>query len=278
MNRRRFAPGPMSLAVLSALGFCPQASAARDGGTTGEAQSFPVIELRQYTLRPGQRDVLIDLFEREFVESQEALGMKILGTFRDLDRPDRFVWIRAFPDLASRAEKLAAFYSGPVWQAHRNAANATMLDSDNVLLLHVSRAPSGFPPPDRPRAPKGAAEVPRGLAVANIYSFAAAVGPEFIDFFTNVVEPGLKAAGLAVRASYVSETSPNDFPRLPVRENEHVFVWFSTFADPADYERSLAKLARSGEWRTIDEALQRKLKGPPEALRLQPTPRSELRP
>ena len=42
----------------------------------------PVVELRQYTLHPGQRDVLIDLFDREFVESQEALGMKIFTAGR----------------------------------------------------------------------------------------------------------------------------------------------------------------------------------------------------
>ena len=57
---------------------------------------YPVVELRQYTLRPGQRDVLIGLFDREFVESQEAAGMAIVGQFRDLDDPDRFVWIRGF--------------------------------------------------------------------------------------------------------------------------------------------------------------------------------------
>lgn len=36
----------------------------------------PVVELRQYTLHPGKRDVLIDLFDREFIEPQEALGIK----------------------------------------------------------------------------------------------------------------------------------------------------------------------------------------------------------
>src|SRR6185436_19195944 len=46
-----------------------------------------VVELRQYTLHPGMRDVLIDLFDREFVETQEALGMTVLGQFRDLDDP-----------------------------------------------------------------------------------------------------------------------------------------------------------------------------------------------
>jgi hypothetical protein len=50
---------------------------------------WPIVELRQYTLLPGKRDVLIELFEAEFIESQEAVGMKLVGQFRDVDKPDR---------------------------------------------------------------------------------------------------------------------------------------------------------------------------------------------
>lgn len=52
-------------------------------GSPAAAQSsseWPIVELRQYTLRPAARDVLIDLFEAQFVESQEDAGMKIVGT------------------------------------------------------------------------------------------------------------------------------------------------------------------------------------------------------
>jgi hypothetical protein len=42
----------------------------------------PIVELRQYTLRRGQRDVLISLFDREFVETRDAAGMAILGQGR----------------------------------------------------------------------------------------------------------------------------------------------------------------------------------------------------
>src|SRR5881396_4339765 len=73
----------------------------------------PVVELRQYTLHPGMRDTLIELFDREFVEPQEALGMKVIGQFRDLERPDRFVWLRGFSDMPSRKQMLADFYGGP---------------------------------------------------------------------------------------------------------------------------------------------------------------------
>lgn len=92
----------------------------------------PVLELRQYTLQPGQRDTLIALFDREFIETQEAVGMTVLGQFRDLDDADRFVWLRGFASMAARAEALASFYGGPVWQAHRTAANATMIDSEGT--------------------------------------------------------------------------------------------------------------------------------------------------
>src|SRR5829696_7935028 len=70
--------------------------AARAHAQAPRAPCCSVLELRQYTLHPGKRDVLIELFEREFVESQEALGMQLVGQFRDADDPDRFVWLRGF--------------------------------------------------------------------------------------------------------------------------------------------------------------------------------------
>src|SRR5438034_9490808 len=108
------------------------------------AREWPVVELRRYTLRPGARETLIELFDRELVETQEGAGMAVIGQFRDLDEPDRFVWLRGFPDMDARARALAAFYGGPVWKEHGRAANATMVDSDDVLLLSPARPGSGF--------------------------------------------------------------------------------------------------------------------------------------
>ena len=104
-----------------------------------------VVELRQYTLVPGQRDTLVELFDRELVEGQEAVGIRVLGQFRDLDAPDRFVWLRGFPDMAARRVALAEFYGGPVWARHRDVANATMVDSDDVLLLRPLPQQPAFP-------------------------------------------------------------------------------------------------------------------------------------
>jgi NIPSNAP protein len=236
-----------------------------------------VLELRQYTLHAGHRDVLIELFEREFVESQEAVGMNLVGMFRDLDRPDRFVWIRGFPDMASRAKSLQAFYFGPVWQAHREAANATMIDSDNVLLLRPAGSGAGFAQAPTPRAPVGATARPDSRVLATIYAFDGPVDDALRRFFEDELMPALADAGLAPIARLETEPAENTFPRLPVRTGEHVLVWFARF-DNADALRAAeARLAASPRWAALKPKLEKTLKSPPERLVLEPTARSRLR-
>lgn len=104
----------------------------------------PVVELRQYTLHPGTRDTLVRIFDEHFVESQERCSMRVIGQFRDLDDPDRFVWLRGFPDMEARTRALEAFYGGPVWKEHSPAANATMVDHTNGLLLKPADRTAGF--------------------------------------------------------------------------------------------------------------------------------------
>ena len=108
------------------------------------------------------RETLIDLFDRELVETQEAAGMRVLGQFRDLDDPDAFVWLRGFRDMPARGRALTAFYDGPVWERHGGAAGATMIDSDDVLLLRPvdtrlasPSLPTVVPPPAPARFPPG---------------------------------------------------------------------------------------------------------------------------
>ncbi|MDR6291350.1 quinol monooxygenase YgiN [Inquilinus ginsengisoli] len=233
----------------------------------------PIVELRRYTLHPGRRDVLIDLFEREFLESQEATGMTLIGQFRDLDAPDQFVWLRGFADMPSRAAALQAFYGGPVWQANRAAANATMIDSDDVLLLRPAHPESGFPlGPGRP--PQGSTAAPGGIVVATTWHLHPAAEAGFMTVFDTDLVAMLHEAGVPILAIFVSEHSENTFPALPVREDTRVFVWFSRFPDRAAYERHAAVLARMPGFAA---ALLPHLVRAPEVALLSPTARSRLR-
>lgn len=235
-----------------------------------------VLELRQYTLQPGQREVLIDLFEREFIEPQEAVGMHVIGHFRDLDAPDRFVWLRGFPSMEARREALQAFYSGPVWQEHRNAANATMIDSDDVLLLKPARGgsrPLSMPP--RPAAGKQASE---GAICIGICALTEATEAEFAARFDDQLAPLLREHGAELLAHYVTDASENTFPRLPVREGERVFAWLARFDDVDALDAHLSFLRSDAQWQqALATAMGGELRQPPEMLRLAPTARSELR-
>ena len=239
------------------------------------AEALSVLELRQYTLHPGRRDELIALFEREFVEAQADAGMPVLATFRDLDDPDRFVWIRGFADMAARADALAAFYFGPVWQAHRDAANATMVDSDNVLLLRPLGCDQGLRAALQRRADVGATPRAGGVFTITICPLRRPADEALVHAFDQCVHPWWVGVGGDLLACWTSETAPNDFPRLPVRENEPVLAWLTRFDDEAAERRHAALLQASGcleraEWRAH-------LSGEPTQLRLAPTARSALR-
>lgn len=235
-----------------------------------------VVELRRYALHPGRRDTLIDLFERAFVESQEACGMRLLGQFREVDDDDRFVWLRGFADMRSRADALARFYGGPVWKAHRDVANATMLDSDDVLLLRPLLPGSGLAA-TAARAAFGEPPRPAGLVTATTWHLSAPVDASLAATIARSVVPALREAGARVLATYTSEYAANTFPALPVREGEHVLVCLCAFADAHHHVAHLARLSHQSGWAEATRALHARLLRAPEILRLAPTPRSSLR-
>jgi hypothetical protein len=243
--------------------------------TTDPVGRPAVIELRQYTLRPGRRDELIELFDREFVETQEATGMVVLGQFRDLDEPDRFVWLRGFRDMETRRDALGAFYGGPVWAKHGPQANATMIDSDDVLLLRPLADGSGLTVSPSERPPAGASAPDRFVA-ATVWSFppASDQGPALVR---DGLLPVLRETGPAPLAVLTTETAPNTFPRLPVRTGENVAVVIGSYPTEDAYRRHLADVHTHPRARNeILPALEREQTAAPRVLRLVPTGRSLL--
>ena len=243
-------------------------------GIVVPAPCCPIVELRQYTLHPGRLDGFVRLFECEFIEPQEAAGMRVIGHFRDLDDPDRFVWLRGFADMPSRARSLEAFYGGPVWKAQRDAANANFIDTDNVLLLHPLHAQAGFVLDNLQRASPGA-EPGNGFVVVTVYQLKSAAAPAFGEFFRTRVQPALAQAGIVVAAQFETEIAANTFPRLPVRTGESVFMWVAHFGDRSRGEAAKAQLAHSAHWReSIRPELAQQLASPTQVLRLVPAARS----
>jgi hypothetical protein len=213
---------------------------------------WPLVELRRYTLRPGTREQFVRLFETELVEPQEAVGIRVGGIFADLDRPDMFVWLRGFAPGVDPGAALTAFYSGPVWQRHRQAANAMMIDSDNVFALRPVPGVADLPAPGGDRAPVGATAAPRYRVVAGVVLGE----PDPAALATD-----LAAAVDAPVAVLRADGSPNYFPPLP-RRHEQAVAWFATVPDDARLEAATA--AAQGHLAGLRH----------EPLRLAPTPRA----
>jgi hypothetical protein len=260
-------------------GWHGQAGTESAAGTA--VASWPVVELRQYTLIPGRREVLVELFDRAFTEAQEELGMQIIGQFRDLDRADRFVWLRGFLEMDTRPSRLTAFYTGPVWREHSAAANATMLDIDDVLLLRPVTGGGGFPLASPARGPLGAATPAGSVITVTVYPLRgvdpAGEEAQLLDLLHSQVDPVLAEAGRHAVAELRTEPAANNFPQLPVRDGEHVVVRFAAHDSQQAHAAYQQRLRDSPVWQEIELRLQAHLAGPPQRLRLQPTPRSRTR-
>ena len=270
LNRREFL-GTISAAVATSTIAASARAAGASADERPQAHPDTIIELRQYTLRGGKRDTLIAMFEESFQQPLNDDGVHVIGTFRDLDDPDRFVWLRGFRDMVSRPQALSAFYDGPVWKSKRNDANPTMLDSDNVLLLKPVAAEDGF------RAlPTNAGK--DEIIGASIYYLGSVDAQAFADFFEHSMRPHIEQLGAKPIARLITEEAPNNFPRLPVREHDRVFIWFARWPNVAAENTFASRFAALSGWRdAAPEAILPALMRKPERLRLAPNMRSELR-
>jgi hypothetical protein len=263
---RRFAALSTAGLLAVALSWTEDGSAAEPHGSASiEQDCCAVLELRQYTMKPGQRDAMIALFDRHFIESQEAVGMTIVGQFRDRHRPDRFVWIRGFADMRSRHAALERFYGGRVWAEHKAEANSTMIDVSDVRLLKPARLDTAFRL-DLTKRPSVGESRPGAIVIAGIHRLRQAADASIVSQFEDRVKPMLRHEGVRVNAAFVTEPAANTFKRLPVREGEYVLVWFGTLE--RDESPSIQRLEAASAVLGAE--------GLPEFLELEPTSRSML--
>lgn len=158
-------------------------------------------------------------------------------------------------------------------EAHRDAANATMIDSDNVLLLRPAWTGAGIDMRGRTRAATASHAPAAGLLDATLFHLREPASPELLQCCRDAMAPVLTRGGAQMLGWYVTEPAPNNFPRLPVREGETVLAGFALSAETTAFETFM----RSGAWqRDVQPTLARWLVRPAESLRLAPTTRSAL--
>ncbi|MBT2142939.1 MULTISPECIES: NIPSNAP family protein [unclassified Rhodanobacter] len=235
-------------------------------------KDYQVVEFRRYVTADGELAHFAKYFDAYFPEAFEQLGAMVFGQFTERGHSNRFTWLRGFHDINARPIVNAAFYYGPLWKEHRIKVNAILPDSDNVMLLrplHPEHGISVLPAVDPVTEERGA----QGIVVAQI--FAVKKGSE--DTFAKQAEAAFDAyriEGVHPAGVLVSLDVPNNFPQLPIRTDGPFLVWLGVIRDEATLDRRLAPILTSAERSLAAGGL---LRGAPERVVMDPTPRSRLR-
>jgi hypothetical protein len=233
---------------------------------------FQVIELRRYTIKPGQGGHFAQYFENYFPEAFQQLGAIALGQFLERDNSDHFVWLRAFHDMDERAKANSAFYYGPVWNEHRSTLNALIDDSDNVLLLRpldAQRPVTVLPAVDPVTEPGGAIGIAAAIIVPVHAGSAEQFAREAQATFAQFGAAGVREAGLLY-----SLDAQNNFPQLPIRTDGPFVVWLGVMQDESALKERFLPLEERARRHLEQSQL---LSGPVELVILTPTRRSRLR-
>ena len=74
------------------------------------------FELRQYHIRPGQKEKWVECMEEEIIPFQVKMGMVILGSFVGEEDESIYVWIRRFESEPERKRLYDAVYQSDYWK------------------------------------------------------------------------------------------------------------------------------------------------------------------
>jgi hypothetical protein len=270
------------LAALGALALALGHVAAATADTTHDRSDsmdsishlhdFQVIEFRRYTTSDGERAHFVKYFDTYFPEAIEQLGAMVFGQFTERGHPDHFTWLRGFHDLQARPVANAAFYYGPLWREHRTRVNAILPDSDNVMLMRPltrQQQITVLPAVDPVTEDTGA----HGVVVAQVF----AIKPGSEDAFAEqaqAVFARYRAAGAREAGVLVTLDVPNNFPQLPIRTDGPFLVWLGILKDDHALQTRFDPVLKDALTTLLKTGL---LRGTPELLVMDPTPRSRLR-
>src|SRR3989442_4112019 len=119
-----------SAATAEALGL-----AQEDG--PGGGLPAGIFEVRVYTIPPGKLDTFARWMERAD-KFQDSVGMRILGHFT-VPEQNKYVWIRIYPDEATRQQRFKAVYESAEWKTKFTDAREAGFEAAEVFLTRAAK-------------------------------------------------------------------------------------------------------------------------------------------
>ena len=100
-----------------------------------------IFELRQYRLKPGQRERWVKWMEERIIPYQVALGVTVLGSFIAEEDPDLYVWIRRFDSEQERQRLYTEMYESPTWVNEIKPVNDSMIIRERIQVTRLLATP-----------------------------------------------------------------------------------------------------------------------------------------
>jgi hypothetical protein len=100
-----------------------------------------LFELRQYTVRPGQRAAWVKCMEEEIIPFQVKMGMVILGSWVSEEDESVYVWLRRFDSEAERKRLYDAVYQSDYWKTEIAPRVPAMLDREQMKVTRLVATP-----------------------------------------------------------------------------------------------------------------------------------------
>ena len=92
-----------------------------------------VYEMRQYRIRPGQREHWIEFMEGTIIPFFVEKGIVIVASFLGTEEQDLYVWIRRFDSDEQRQRLRKAQAESEYWQHHIAPRLPELIDTENML-------------------------------------------------------------------------------------------------------------------------------------------------
>ncbi len=99
------------------------------------------FELRQYRMRPGQRDAWVKYMEETIIPFQISKGMVVVGSFVGEEDRDLYVWIRRFTSEAERERLYQEVYQSDRWKNEIGPRVGELIDREQIKVSRIEATP-----------------------------------------------------------------------------------------------------------------------------------------
>jgi len=99
------------------------------------------FELRQYRMRPGQREKWVKFMEEKIIPFQISKGMVVVGSFVSPEEEDLYVWIRRFASEEERKQLYAAVYESDGWKNEIAPHIPGLIDREQIKVTRLEATP-----------------------------------------------------------------------------------------------------------------------------------------